>query len=117
MKKVVPGKTIAPYSPAVIFDDRLIFVSGQIPRKGDSPFKAQVKEVLENMAGVLASAGSSLENVIKTTVYLTDMNNFGDFNEVYKTYFPKDPPARAAVGVASLPLGVQVEIEAIAYKK
>lgn len=117
MKKVIRGKTVAPYSPAVIYDGKLVFVSGQIPANADLSFKEQAKSALENLKAVLEKAGASLDTVLKARVYLKDMNNFADFNDVYKTYFPKDPPARAAMGVAALPLGVQVEIEATAYIK
>ncbi|MBU0580052.1 MAG: RidA family protein [Candidatus Margulisbacteria bacterium] len=120
MKRVIKGNTIAPYSPAVIFDERMVFVSGQIPtisKKGDSPhsFEEQAKSALDNLKNVLEKAGSSLDTVLKVTVYLTSMNNFTVFNDIYKLYFTQDAPSRAAVGVQELPLGVDVEIEAIAY--
>ena len=118
MKRVLSGKTVAPYSPAVIFDERLVFVSGQIPEMGTEVlFESQVKNVLDKLKAVLDQAGAGLDTVLKVTVYLTDMANFSKFNDVYKTYFPKDPPARAAIGVQALPLGVSVEVEAIAYIK
>ena len=115
-KRVILGKTTAPYSSAVIYDENLIFISGQIPNNSQAAFSEQAKSALDNLAQVLALAGSSIKKVLKTTVYLTDINEFAVLNEVYGEYFSKEPPARAAVGVLSLPLGVKIEIEAIAYK-
>lgn len=129
MKRTISGKTIAPYSPAVIYDDRLVFVSGQIPdakgpdqlSKGQPPIPtdigSQTRSVLDKLKAVLEQAGASLDTVLKTTVFLTNMNDFPAFNAVYKDFFPKDPPARSTIGVASLPLGVNIEIEAIAFCK
>ena len=134
MKRTILGKTIAPYSPAVVFDERLVFVSGQIPdlpkkmgtevntSKGTAPLPKytiaeQAKNALTKLKNVLEQAGAGLDTVLKTTVFLTDMNDFTAFNEVYKGFFPKAPPARSAIGVKDLPLGVNVEIEAIAFKK
>ena len=121
-KKVVnlPGSTpIAPYSPAIIAGD-IVYVSGQV---GFDPVErcfygedapAQMRGMLENLKNVLTQAGSGLEKVIKTTVFLTDVNDFDTFNEIYREYFPKDPPARSCVQVAALPKGALIEIEAIA---
>lgn len=117
MKKVIKGQMIAPYSPAVIYDNKLIFVSGHIPSKAEGGITQQAESALSNLKSTLEKAGADLGSVLKTTVYLADMNDFADFNEVYKKYFLKDHPARAALGVSALPLGVKVEIEAIAYKK
>jgi 2-iminobutanoate/2-iminopropanoate deaminase len=71
---------------------------------------------LDNVKAILEAAGSSMANVVKTTVFLTDMNDFAAVNEVYATYFESDPPARSCVAVASLPKGAKIEIEAIAMK-
>jgi 2-iminobutanoate/2-iminopropanoate deaminase len=98
----------------------LAYLSGQIPLDpatgelvpgGIAP---ETERVLENLRAVLAACGSSLDRVLKTTVYLTDMREFGAMNEVYGRYFPQDPPARATVQAARLPRDVRVEIDCIA---
>lgn len=112
-------QAIGPYSQAVVANGQ-IYVSGQI---GLSPntqelvsndIKEQTEQVLRNVAAVLAAAGSSLADVVLSTVYVTDMQSFPEVNSVYRTHFPSDPPARATVGVASLPKNAQVEISVIA---
>jgi len=110
---------IGPYSQAVSWGG-LIFVSGQIPLDpatgqvvGDDA-GAQTERVLKNLAAVLEAAGSSLGQVVKTTVYLRDLNDFAKVNEVYARFFSEQPPARATVQVARLPRDVSVEIEVIA---
>lgn len=113
-------KAIGPYSQGILWND-LIFASGQIPvnpANGEIPagIKEQTKQVLENVSAILKSAGSSIENVIKTTVYIKNMNDFAEMNAVYETYFTKPFPARSTVEVARLPKDVLVEIEVIAYK-
>ena len=113
-------KAIGPYSQGILWND-LIFVSGQIPvnpANGEIPagIKEQTKQVLENVSAILKSAGSSIENVIKTTVFIKNMNDFAEMNAVYETYFIKPFPARSTVEVARLPKDVLVEIEVIAYK-
>lgn len=112
-------KAIGPYSQAVIWEG-LVFASGQIPLdpatgqliEGD--IAAQTERVMENLRAVLEAAGSSLAQVLKTTVYLKDVSEFPRMNEVYGRYFPEEPPARATVEVARLPRDARVEIEAIA---
>jgi 2-iminobutanoate/2-iminopropanoate deaminase len=112
-------QAIGPYSQAVEADG-WIFISGQIPldpKTGTMTGEgvgAQTRRVLDNIGGILAARGLDFRNVVKTTIYLTDMANFGAMNEVYATYFPENPPARATVGVHSLPKGAAVEIDAIA---
>lgn len=113
-------KAIGPYSQGILWND-LIFASGQIPvnpANGEIPagIKEQTKQVLENVSAILKSAGSSIENVIKTTVFIKNMNDFAEMNAVYETYFIKPFPARSTVEVARLPKDVLVEIEVIAYK-
>ncbi len=110
---------LGPYSQAIRWGD-LIFVSGQIPIDpatsqvvGDD-VAAQTERVLQNLAAVLEAAGASLGQVLKTTVYLRDLNDFGKMNEVYARFFSEQPPARATVQVARLPRDVSVEIEAVA---
>ncbi len=111
---------IGPYSQGVALSNGFVFTSGQIPLDpanggivgGD--IKAQTKRVLENIRAVLDAAGSGMEHVVKTTVYLTDMNEFSAMNEVYASFFPSVPPARTTVQVARLPRDARVEIDAIA---
>ena len=116
-------EAIGPYSQGVCYDG-LVFTAGQIPldpatgKLVEGPFEEQVFQVLRNIAGILAASGaSSLEDVIKFTVYLTDLNNFAVLNKVFERYFSIDPPARSVVQVSALPLGAQVEIEAIAARR
>lgn len=115
-----PG-AIGPYSQGVKIGD-LIYTSGQIPlnpKTGEIPetIKDQTKQSLENCKAILEAGGTSFDNVFKTTVFLSDMNDFVDMNEVYATYFPSNPPARSAVQVARLPKDVKIEIEMIAISK
>ena len=113
-------KPIGPYSQAVKFQD-LLFTSGQIaidPSTGvviDGNVEEQTKWVLENLKSVLSAAGSSLEKVIKTTIFLKDMNDFNNVNQVYSQYFNESKPARSTVEVSGLPKNVLVEIDCIAY--
>ena len=113
-------KAIGPYSQGILWND-LIFASGQIPvnpANGEIPagIKEQTKQVLENVSAILKSAGSSIENVIKTTVFIKNMNDFVKVNEVYAEFFTDKYPARSCVEVARLPKDVLIEIEAIAIK-
>lgn len=112
-----PG-AIGPYSQGVKIEN-LVYTSGQIPLNpidGSMPssIEDQTKQSLENCKAILEEAGTSLDNVIKTTVFLADMNDFVKMNEVYSTYFSANPPARSAVQVAKLPKDAQIEIEMIA---
>lgn len=111
---------IGPYSQAIQAGN-LLFISGQIPldpATGDlipeETIQAQTARALENLKAILAQAGATLDNVVKTTVFLKDMEDFVEMNRVYKTFFPSDCPARSAVQVGRLPKDVRVEIEAIA---
>ncbi len=112
-------QAIGPYSQA-IKSDGLVLLSGQIPldpatgQLVSGSIEEETRRVLENLGAVLAAAGSSFDQVLKTTIFLTDMNDFGAVNAVYGEYFPKSPPARATVQVAALPKGARVEIDAIA---
>ena len=112
---------IGPYSQAIILDG-MIYCSGQVgldPASGqlvEGDVQAQAQRALQNLSAVLEAAGSSLANVVKTTVFLTNMGNFAAMNEVYATFFGDEPPARSTVAVAELPKGAQVEIEAIAAR-
>lgn len=113
-----PG-AIGPYSQAVVAAG-LVFASGQIPidpRTGEfvpGGVAEQTEQVLRNLSAVLEAAGSSLERVVKTTVFLADMNDFAAMNEVYGRYFKTEPPARATVQAARLPRDARVEIEVVA---
>jgi 2-iminobutanoate/2-iminopropanoate deaminase len=112
---------IGPYSQAVkIGCNTLVFCSGQIPldpATGEIIGKTageQCQQVMENLSQVLIAAGASLNNIVKATIFLDDMNDFASVNDMYSTYFTTDPPARAAVEVSRLPKDVKVEIEAVA---
>ena len=110
---------VGPYSQAVVVGN-LVYTAGQIalvPATGkmlDGDVAAQAEQVLQNLTAVLTAAGSSLDNVVKTTVFLNDMKDFATVNGVYAQFFGQNPPARSAVQVAALPLGALVEIEAVA---
>ena len=112
-------QAIGPYSPA-IRAGHLLFVSGQIaldPATGqmiDGDVKAQTMRVMENLGALLKAAGLSFADVVRTTIYLADMNDFGAVNEVYGGYVPAPAPARATVQVARLPRDARVEIDVIA---
>lgn len=109
---------IGTYSQA-IQTGNLVFMSGQIPLDPatmnvvDGDFEARARQVFDNLAAVAEAAGGSLANVVKLTIFLTDLDNFGAVNKVMEDYFDAPYPARAAVGVASLPKGVDVEADAI----
>lgn len=124
MKYVATDKAaaaIGPYSQGVVSGD-MFYSSGQIPLTpageiaGDS-IGEQAHQVFANLKAVLAEAGSSLDNVIKTTVFIKDMNDFAELNEIYASYFGDHKPARSTVEVARLPKDVKVEIEVIAKVK
>jgi len=111
---------IGPYSQAIKAGN-LVFVSGQIPivpatgeiLRGD--IKLQTRQALENLKHILEAAGSCIDNVVKTTVFMKDLNDYTSINDVYKEFFANKPPARAPVQAARLPRDVGVEIEAIAF--
>lgn len=120
-------KAIGPYAQAIAVDlapaagARMVFCSGQIPLDpatgemvGAGDVRVQADRVLQNLKAVLAAAGASLALVVKTTIYLADLQDFAAVNEVYGRYFPGNPPARATVQAAGLPRGAMVEIDAIA---
>ena len=112
-------KPIGPYSQA-IRTNGFLYVSGQValdPRTGEmrgTDVREQTERALENVKGILEAAGSNLHHVVKTTVFLKDMNDFGTMNEVYAGYFTSTPPARSTVQVSRLPKDALVEIEVIA---
>ncbi len=112
-------KPAGPYSPAVR-QNGFVFISGQIPADPQTgelvtgSIEEQATRVLENVSAVLEGAGLTLADVVKTTVFLKNMDNFARMNETYAQFFPQDPPARTTVEVARLPRDVGIEIEAIA---
>jgi 2-iminobutanoate/2-iminopropanoate deaminase len=116
-----PG-AVGPYSQAITTDD-LVFCSGQVgldPATGelvDGGVEAQAERVIRNLEAVLDAAGCTLADVVKTTCFLADINDFETFNSVYARFWPDPPPARSTFGVAALPRGARVEIEAIAVRE
>jgi len=112
-------RAIGPYSVAIQTGE-LVFTAGQIgldPIKGElvlGGIEAETRQVLTNLKNVLAAAGTSLENVLKTTVFLRDMADFSKMNAIYAEFFSQNPPARTTVAVAGLPKGASVEIEVVA---
>lgn len=123
MRKVVTTdkapKSIGPYSQGIVCGN-LLFVSGQIPidpatgNQIKDSIEAQATRVLDNLKAVVEAGGSTLENVCKVTIFLSSMDHFKTVNEVYAKYFTANQPARAAMAVAGLPLGFDVEMEAVA---
>ena len=113
-----PG-AVGPYSQGIAVDG-LIFTAGQIPidpatgKVEAETIEEQTRQSLMNIRAVLHAAGSGLDRVVKMTVFMTDLGKFQAMNAVYAEFFPADPPARSAVQVAALPLGVQIEMEAVA---
>jgi len=110
-----------PYSAAVEING-LVFVSGQLPINPETgevieSLEPATRQVLTNLQTVLEENGLSLEDVVKTTIFLTDMADVAAVNEIYAGFFPKEPPARSTVGVSALPKNVPLEIEAVAVRK
>jgi 2-iminobutanoate/2-iminopropanoate deaminase len=112
---------VGPYSHAIDCGE-FVFLSGQVPLVPETGLLAeggiieQGKQMFANIQAVLAAAGLDFSNVVKTTVFMTDLADFTTFNELYATYFPSDPPARSCVQVAALPKGALVETEVIAKR-
>ena len=110
---------IGPYSQAVK-SDGLVFCSGQVPFEPKTmelvsgTVAEETRRCVENLRAVLEEAGSSLSQVVKTTIYVTNMDDFAEVNEAYASFFDAEPPARATVGVAALPKGARVEVECVA---
>jgi len=113
-----PG-AVGPYSQGIATDG-LVFTAGQIPvnpatgKIEAETIEDQTRQVLSNVDAVLRAAGSGLHRIVKMTVFMTDLGDFQAMNGVYAEFFPSDPPARSAVQVVALPLGVQIEMEAVA---
>lgn len=112
-------KPIGPYSQAVKVGN-MLFVSGQIPIDPETgklvqgSFKDKARRALMNLVSIVEAAGGSVEDIVKVTVYLTDISRFPEFNQVYEDVMKGHKPARAVIGVASLPAGAEIEVEAIA---
>lgn len=123
MKKVISTANapaaIGPYSQAIVTGG-MLFVSGQIPLDPatgamvEGGIEAQTTRVLDNLKAIVEAAGTTLANAVKTTVYITNINDFGKVNEIYAGYFTENPPARVCVEVSNLPKGALVEIDLIA---
>ncbi len=113
---------IGPYSQAIAAGD-YIFCSGQValdPTTGElgaDDVRAQTRRALENLNAVLRAAGATLGDVVKTTVFLVNMGDFAEMNEVYGEFFSSEPPARSTIAVAALPRGARVEVEAVALRR
>lgn len=113
-------EAIGPYSQAVKVGD-IVYLSGQIPLVPetmtvlDDDFSAQVRRVFDNLSAVAKAAGGSLQDIVKLNIYLTDLSHFGTVNEIMTEYFEQPYPARAAIGVASLPKDVPVEMDAVLH--
>jgi len=108
-------KPVGPYSQAVWAGD-LLFCAGQIPTDLTGDIREQTRQVLTHLGAVLRSQGLGYRNVVKTTVFLVDLNDFQAMNEIYATCFPEEPPARSTVQVSRLPQNARVEIEAVACR-
>lgn len=123
-KKILSTKkapsAVGPYSQGILASGDLLFVSGQIPIDPTTgsivadDVESQTRQSLKNLGAILSEAGADYDNVVKTTVFLSDMKNFAVMNEIYMEFFSHNCPARSAVQVARLPKNVKVEIEAIA---
>ena len=113
---------IGPYSQAIQADS-FLFISGQLPllpetgKLLDGSIEDKTRQVMQNISTILEEAGGSLENIVKTTIFLTDLADFQQVNAAYGSFFKTTPPARATIQVAALPLGAPVEIEAVAIIK
>lgn len=126
MKKILNSSNapaaIGPYSQGVMATGAMVFVSGQLPFVPETGalLEGTVGEMtvqsMKNVEAILAEAGCTLQDVVKTTIFLKDLNDFAEVNAAYATFFPENPPARACVQVAKLPRDAKVEIEAIAVK-
>ena len=114
-------KAIGPYSQAILVGD-VLYISGQVPidpaegKIVEEDVAGQTKQVMRNLEAVLEAAGMTFANVVKTTIFLTSMADFQTVNGIYGEHFPENPPARATIQVAGLPLGAKVEIEAVAFE-
>ena len=114
-------RPVGPYSQGILAGGCLLFISGQIPidpstgKPVEGSFEEKARRVIENVKAVVEAAGGSLDDIVKVTVYIRDISLFAEFNRIYAEYFRGVPPARAVVEVSNLPLGADLEMEAIAY--
>lgn len=114
-------RAVGPYSQAVVCGN-FIFISGQLPinpKSGEmvkNSYREQAIQSMKNIVGILEECNMTLDNLVKTTIYLTDMEQFGDVNEAYENFFGSNYPARSCVQVSKLPKGALVEIEAVGFK-
>ncbi|HHE04681.1 MAG TPA: RidA family protein [candidate division WOR-3 bacterium] len=123
MKRVIKTKkapeAIGPYSQGILIN-KILFISGQIsiiPETGElikDDIRRETEQVMNNIKAIVEEAGGNMSDIVKTTIYLTNINNFNEVNEVYAAFFKESPPARATVEVSFLPKGVGVEIDATA---
>ena len=113
-------QAIGPYSQAILTNNNMLFISGQIPMdlSGNIPetIEEQTKQVLRNIHAILVESNFTVDNIVKTTIFLSDMSNFTKVNAIYATFFKDKFPARSTVEVSKLPKDVMVEIETIAIK-
>jgi reactive intermediate/imine deaminase len=126
MKRIIntpdAPEAVGPYSHGAT-DGNLVFTAGQIPLTpdgdllDDEPIGVQTRQALENVKNILEEEGLTLQDVLKVTIYMADIQDYDAINEAYAEYFQDNPPARSAVQVAALPAGARVEIEAVAAKK
>lgn len=113
---------VGPYSQAIQVGD-FVYTAGQIPlvpetgKLAEGGIEAQTHQAMKNLAAILEAAGSDLAHIVKTTIFVTNLADFATINKIYGTYFASNPPARSTVQVAALPLGAEVEIEAVAVLK
>ena len=123
IKKILTEKApapIGPYSQAILVNEKFLYTAGQVPidpatgKIVEGDIRVQTRQVLKNLEAILIAGGASLKSVIKTTVFLKNMNDFAEMNEVYAEFLGDASPARSAVEVARLPRDVSIEIEAIA---
>jgi endoribonuclease L-PSP, putative len=123
IKKILTEKAptpIGPYSQAVLVDGKFLYLAGQIPidpisgKMVEGDVKVQTRQVLKNIEAVLLAAGASFQSIVKTTVFLKDMNDFAAMNEVYSEFLSTSAPARSTIEVVRLPRDARVEIEAVA---
>ena len=112
---------LGPYSHAILAGD-MLFTSGQVPLVpetgliAEGGIEGQARQMFRNIQAVLEACGMTFDNVVKTTVFMTDLKDFNTFNDIYAEYFPNDPPARSCVQVAALPKGALVETECVCVK-
>jgi 2-iminobutanoate/2-iminopropanoate deaminase len=123
IKKILTKKApipIGPYSQAILVDNKLLYTAGQIPMDPvsgkiiEGGIKEQTRQVMKNLEAILIAGGASMASIVKTTVFLKDMNEFGAMNEVYAEFLGTAAPARSTIEAARLPRDIRVEIEAIA---